>query len=81
MIGKIFPLRLIALAAEDWTEAWLRYAHFLPLSGEPVRLTKAETLVADLCGNLRRRVRPALTMVVVAMPHSFCRIGRWNAWS
>ena len=76
MIGKIFPLRLIALAAEDWTEAWLRYAHFLPLSGEPVRLTKTEMLVAALCGNLR--VRPALTMVV-AMPYSFCRIGGWDA--
>jgi hypothetical protein len=64
MIGKIFLLRLIALATDDWTEAWLRYVHFFPLSGEPVRLTKTETLAADLCGNLRRRVRPALTMVV-----------------
>ena len=64
MIGKIFLLRLIARATDDWTEAWLRYVHFFPLSsGEPVRLTQDRN-AADLCGNLRRRVRPALTMVV-----------------
>jgi len=46
--GRIEIVDAQEVIAEDWTEAWLRYVHFVSLSGEPLRLIKTETLV-DLC--------------------------------
>jgi hypothetical protein len=38
--GRIEIVDAQKAIAEDWTQAWLRYVHFVSLSGDPVRLNK-----------------------------------------